>query len=224
MVQALGSFRSELDSARREIDVLKATSDVKDKTVEELRKHVVNMNVKNNELHLKLAHDELNSKRDSTAKSSSASWSFVGSPPNSPEKVESPPPADMHSVMPTNNAESLQSELAASEAEMVRSIPNLMSPGTSSSLSNETLELQQLKIWMEDEIARNNRAAEEAVEKALRRTEAAEEALLKKNRTVEFGVEKIKEVQTVLTAPAKAGDIKIEVESNEDFPIDAKLR
>ena len=47
---------------------------------------------------------------------------------------------------------------------MVRSIPNLMSPGTSSSLSNETLEIQQLKIWMEDEIARRDRVAEEKVE------------------------------------------------------------
>ena len=46
LAQALGSFRTELDSARREIDVLKATSDSKDKRVEELRNHVVSMNVK----------------------------------------------------------------------------------------------------------------------------------------------------------------------------------
>ena len=76
---------------------------------------------------------------------------------------------------------------------------------------------------MEEEVARVRRATEETVEQALRRTEAAEEALLKKNRTVEFGEEKIKEVQTVLTAPAKAGDTKIEVENNEDFPIGCQI-
>ena len=76
---------------------------------------------------------------------------------------------------------------------------------------------------MEDEIARNQRTAEETVEKALRRTEAAEEALLKKNRTVEYGEEKVKEVQTILTAPAKVGDTKIEVENNADFPIGCQI-
>ena len=54
MVQALGSFRSELDSARREIDVLKAGSSSKVKQIEKLRNQVVNMNFKNGELQMEL--------------------------------------------------------------------------------------------------------------------------------------------------------------------------
>ena len=208
----LAEAKGELSNARREIDTLTSQQKLWDSKTEVLRSNLVDLQNKNNELKHKILNDKIQEER------SSLGWSYVGSI-DTPNKAEAPLTPERKS--PTIKEESHDSVESTPVEQSVDRDGDSPEGRQHAEYSQQHMDMSRMEMWME---ARMLQQAE-AVQEAVRRSESAEAAAQKRSRSVDFKQEKeeIKEVQTTLTAQARPGDTRIEVASNEEFPIGCQI-